>query len=99
MPAPFEPVSVEDLVRLRELSAARDNIAHKLLSVELEKITLLAAGRRIDDEHDVLLRRIMTDRGIPFTSTVDINPRTGEVIASSADPPEPAKTETTVATS
>jgi hypothetical protein len=83
----IEPVAVEDLARLRELAGARDNVAHKLLSLELEKISILAAGRRVDEEHDVLLRRIMTDRSIPLTSTVDINPRTGEIIVESAVPP------------
>ena len=86
----IEPVAVEDLARLRELSLARDNVAHKLLSLELEKIPLLAAGRRIDEEHDVLLRRIMTERSIPFTSQVDINPRTGEIMVQSAEALHPS---------
>lgn len=84
MPAPYEPVGVEDLARLRELSLARDNVAHRLLSLELEKIPILAAGRRIDEEHDTLLRRIMTERGVQPTSSVSINPTTGEVVVSSS---------------
>lgn len=80
MSALIEPVGAEDLARLRELSAARDNLAHKLLSLELEKIPILAAGRRVDEEHDGVLRRIMSERGIPISSTVNINPQTGEVV-------------------
>lgn len=92
MPAPYEPVGVEDLARFRELSMARDNIAHRLLSLELERIPILAAGRRVDEEHDVLLRRIMTDRGIGLSERIDINPRTGEVVVGSSEAeskPEP----------
>jgi|SRR5688572_33386738 len=76
----IEPASAEDLARLRELSIARDNVAHKLLSLELEKIPILAAGRRIDEEHDALIRRIMADRGIPPTSSISISPQSGEVV-------------------
>lgn len=81
----LEPVSAEDLARLRELTLARENIAHKGLSLDLEKITVLAAGKRIDEEHDALLSRIMADRGIHPTSTVNINPQTGEVVVTSSE--------------
>lgn len=86
---PYDPVGVEDLARLRELSMARDNIAHKLLSLELEKIAILAAGRRVDEEHDALLRRIMTDRGIAPSDAIDINPRTGEIAVESSRESQP----------
>jgi hypothetical protein len=69
--------------RLRELSLARDSMAHRALSLDLEKIPILAAGRRIDEEHDALVHRIMTERGIPISASIDINPTTGEVVVSS----------------
>lgn len=82
---PLEPVSVEDLARLRELTAARENVAHKYLSLELEKIPVLAAGRRIDEEHDALLRRIMEERGIPPAATVNVSPHTGEIVVTTSE--------------
>lgn len=92
---PLEPVSVEDLARLRELTAARDNVAHKYLSLELEKIPVLAAGRRIDEEHDALLRRIMEERGIHPAAMINVSPTTGEIVVTSS---EEAKREAAVAT-
>lgn len=92
---PLEPVSVEDLARLRELTAARDNVAHKYLSLELEKIPVLAAGRRIDEEHDALLRRIMEERGIHPTAMVNVSPTTGEIVVTSS---EEAKRDAAIAT-
>lgn len=99
----MEPVGVEELARLRELSVVRDNLAHKVLSLDLEKITLLMAGRRVDEEHDALIHHIMTERGIHTSSRIDINPRTGEVVVQSgeATPPAssvPPKAEATAAT-
>lgn len=90
MPAPYEPVDAECLARLRELSLARDSMAHKALSLDLEKIPILAAGRRIDEEHDALVRRIMTDRGIPLSASVDINPTTGAIVVASTRSEEKA---------
>ena len=81
----IDPVSVEDLARFRELTLARDNIAHRLLSLKLEEISIIAAGKRVDEEHDVLLRRVMTDRGIPLSSAVKIDPQTGEVGVTAAE--------------
>jgi hypothetical protein len=85
MPAPFEPVGVEDRTRLRELSIAKSSIASRLLDLELEKISVLAAGRRINEEQHILFRRLASERGIAETTIMDINPRTGEVVTLSDD--------------
>lgn len=85
MPAPFERVNAEDLARLRELNIARNSIAARLLELEIEKITILAAGKRVCEEEHSMFRRLASERGIAETTVMDINPRTGEVITLSAE--------------
>ena len=85
MPAPFEPVTPEDLTRLRELRIARSGIADKLLDLEIEWTTIVAAGRRVRDDELLLYRRIANERGIPETTVMDINPRSGEVVTLSEE--------------
>src|SRR4051812_34993175 len=79
MPVLFPPVSVDDLARLHELRAAERGLADQVYELELEKIPLLAAGRRVREEHAQMYRRLATERGIPEHVFIDINQRTGEV--------------------
>lgn len=85
MPAPFEPVSPEDLARLRELHIASRGLADRLMALEIEWTTIVAAGRRVRDDELLLYRRIANERGIPETTVMDINPRSGEVVTLSEE--------------
>lgn len=79
MNTPLEPVGVEDLARLRELDGARVNLSMRLGDLELEKITILAALKRIKEEQDNVFNRIASERGVADANLLEINPRTGEV--------------------
>lgn len=83
---PLQPVNAEDLARLHELQVARANISERLLTVELEKVRLLAAGRRISEEQETLFRRIANERGLPERVAMDVNPRTGEIVLEPTTP-------------
>ena len=74
-----EPVGPEDLARLNGLNGARRNIADKLLQLEMEKIRILAASKRVDDEWSGLFQRLAQERGLDPTTILDINPQTGEL--------------------
>jgi hypothetical protein len=89
MRVPIDPVSAEDLVRLRELDGARISLAVKHLDVELEKIDILAAAKRVKRELATLFERLAHERGIADSGTMEINIKTGEVAAETAKSVEP----------
>lgn len=82
MSTPLEPVNAEDLALLRELDNARVNLSLRFADLNIEHVQVLAAIKRVKGEQDALFRRIATERGLPDQSLVEINPKTGEVVAS-----------------
>lgn len=82
MSAPLEPVNAEDLALLRELDNARVNLSLRFTDLNIEHVQVLAAIKRVKDQQDAVFRRIASERGLPDQSLVEINPKTGEVIAS-----------------
>ena len=89
-----EPVGPEDLGRLNNLQVARRSLADKLLQLETEKIRLMAASKRVDDEWNGLFQRVASERGIDPSSLFDVNPNTGEIQV--AQPPAAPKQEPAV---
>lgn len=79
MRVPIDPVSAEDLARLRELDGARISLAVRHLDLELDKIDILAAAKRIKRELATLFERLAHERGIVDSALMEINTKTGEV--------------------
>jgi len=88
MSAPYEPASPEDVARLHELGAAELDLQQQLYDLELARIPILAAGRRIRDEQDEIYRRIAGARGLA-PEAVQINMKTGEVRVRNVSTPVP----------
>ncbi len=82
MSTPLEPVSADDLALLRELDNARVNLSLRFADLNIEHVQVLAAIKRVKGEQEAVFRRIATERGLPDQSLVEINPKTGEVVAS-----------------
>jgi hypothetical protein len=80
MPAPFEPVSAEELAHLHELTSAEEGLADQIYNLEMEKISFLAAGKRLREDKAALYRRVAKERGIPEDADMNIHLRTGEVM-------------------
>jgi len=85
-----DPVDPETLNELRSLQEARAGVADNLLSLRLEEIHLLAAARKIDDQHGRLFERCLIDRGVSAGARAEIDAKTGKVILE-ATPNEPRK--------
>lgn len=79
MSAPYMPVSPEDLARLHELGAAEQSLQQQLYDLELAKIPIIAAGKRVREEQDSVYKRIATDRGLPARTLLNVNMKTGEI--------------------
>lgn len=75
----YPPIGPEDLARLHELGAAEQNLREQLYDLELAKIPIWAAGKRIREEQDAVYRRIAVDRGLAAGTVLDINMKSGEV--------------------
>lgn len=75
----IEPVSKEDLARFQQLDLSKKALAERLLSLEEEKIRIMAATKRISDEWTGLFSRIASERGLDPNSAFDINPKTGAI--------------------
>lgn len=82
---PYPPISPEDLARLHELGAAEHNLQQRLYDLELAKLPVLAAGKRIRAEQDAVYLRIAEERGLPPEAVprISVNMKTGEVRVSS----------------
>lgn len=82
-----DPVDAEILQQFRSLREARDRIADSLLSMEQEKIQLLAAAKKIDDQRNRLFEGCLVDRGMAPDTGVEIDARTGKLNLSATGNP------------
>jgi hypothetical protein len=79
-----DPVTPAELQRLAELQKRRYDIAETLLELKQEEVRLLVQARVVDDERNSLFAKIVTDRGLPAGSPVEIDAQTGRVQSLSA---------------
>lgn len=86
---PNDPVDLETRKRMEELASARYELGDRLLEVEQEKVKLLVAANRVDEERSRIFEKILMDRGLPPTTLVEIEAQTG--IIKVLRPPETTK--------
>lgn len=91
-----DPVSQDQLNRLRLLQDSHQDIADRFLVLEKEKVKLLAASRRIDDEKQRVFESILIERGLAPDASVEIDASSGmiKVFAQTSEPaqkPAPAQ--------
>jgi len=85
---PDDPVETETLEQLRGLQEARQRFADSLLSMEQEKIQILAAVKKVDDQRNRLFQVCLVDRGMSPDTVVEIDARTGKIKVLDEDEPE-----------
>lgn len=88
---PNDPVDEATRRRLEEFTAARLDIGDKLLEIEQEKVKLLVAANRVDEERGRLFEKILMDRGLPPTTPVEIEAQTGIIRVLRQPAPQPAE--------
>ncbi len=74
-----DPVSKEVLRMLSELESARVSMALDLLSIEQERVRVLAAAHKLEEQSHRIYEKILTERGLPLNSHIEIEPQTGEI--------------------
>lgn len=92
---PADPVSKDVLAQFKSLSDAKVDLAGKLMSLEQEKIRILASHRRIEDHMTRLFEMTLVERGISPEAEVEIDPQTGvlSLVTEGAAKVEPKATE------
>ncbi len=85
-----DPVDAETLEQFRQLQETRQRFADSLLSLEQEKIQLLAAVKKVDDQRNRLFESCLVDRGLPPNAKIEIDGRSGKIKRTSEESPEPA---------
>jgi hypothetical protein len=74
-----DPIGKEALDKLADLETAEINASLQLMGMEQEKIKLLAAGRRIEDERHRLFEKLLMERGLPPGTAATIDSTTGKM--------------------
>ncbi len=74
-----DPIAQEALQQLSALHNARVELSERNASLDLEKIGVLAALRRLDEQKQQLFQSLLVERGLAPDTEVTINPRTGKV--------------------
>ena len=74
-----DPVDPETLRKLDAVHVARQQLATQLLDLEEEKVRLLVAARPLRDERNKLFEKILIDRGLPPSFSVDVDLETGKL--------------------
>jgi len=77
--APDAPVSAATLQRLQQVQFARQQMADRLLDIEMDKVRVLASAQRIDNEKIRIFESILLERGLPPNTVVEINAETGAI--------------------
>ena len=74
-----DPVDKETLGRLEELENTRLQIGGQMLDLEQDKVKLLAATHRLDQQRTAIYEKILIDRGVSHTEAVEIDATTGSL--------------------
>lgn len=74
-----DPVSKEEREYLQQLDMTKLGFAQKLLALELEKVNLIAASRRIENQTKEVFQKILVNRGQSADLVVDIDIDTGVI--------------------
>lgn len=74
-----DPVDTKTLEELRTLQEARQRFADNLLTLEQEKIKLLAGAKKVDDQITRVFQGCLVERGLPPETEMEIDARTGKI--------------------
>lgn len=74
-----DPVDRETLDRMGELENARHQLGVQLLDIEQDRVRLLAAAHKIDEQQSRYYEQILLKRGLPGNTRVEVDANTGRI--------------------
>ena len=76
---PEDPVPQEVLAEFNRYEEARIGLGSQLLQLEQNKVKILAAAHRVDELQRGLFEKVLLERGLPATTQVNIDSKTGQL--------------------
>ena len=86
------PVDAATLARFAHLDEADAQLCRRFVNLENEKIRILAALKRLEEERSTMFQTVLVDRGLSPDTSIEIDPETGVLSLeqpSKAPNPEP----------
>ena len=74
-----DPVSPDVLAEIKQIDMVKAGMAERNMALDQEKVTLLAARRRIDNQHSEIFNKILVERGLPSDTTIQVDLNTGRI--------------------
>lgn len=84
-----DPIDPDTLSILDRLEGARYDIGLKLLRSEQERVKLLAAAHRVDEQQQRTFERILMERGLAPNVEMEIDTKTGRITLLQPESPDP----------
>lgn len=81
-----DPVPQETLQAFRQIKDAQGELGLELMALEERKIQLLAANKKLREQHDRLFHAILMERGLAPQTPVEIDGKTGRIRVRSTTP-------------
>jgi hypothetical protein len=73
---PVDEATLSSLAKLREVRLA---IGAQLIDTEMQKIQLLGSVKKIDEQNQRLFDAILTERGLPIGTVIELDGQTGKL--------------------
>lgn len=74
-----DPVDPETLAKLSEVENAKLQVGAQLLELEQDRVRLLAAAHRLEEQRMRVYEKILIDRGVTGHEPVEIDAETGAI--------------------
>ena len=87
-----DPISRGTLDQFKQIHEARTKIALSLLQLEQNKINLLGAAKRLDEQQRRLFEAALVERGVDPGTAIDIDANTGLMHRRDAEMQQPELT-------
>lgn len=81
-----DPVSREILNQLDGLQEVLNQLGQQALTLDEEKIRVLAASRRVKEQRQRIFQNILVERGISLETSIKIEASTGKLIIEGGNP-------------
>lgn len=85
-----DPVHPEVLAQLQQLAEAKQEIAGNLLELDLERLQLLNAARKVQAEYLRIFESCLVERGLDPTLRAEVDSKSGKLILAKEPPKSPA---------
>lgn len=86
-----DPVPAEVIQQFRQIQTAQADIGLEFLRLEQRKIQLLAASKKLDEQHQRIFQALLVERGVDPAMPAELDGQSGKLVLQvETRPAEPA---------